>query len=97
VTPDRARAYRQVVKILRESAPSKLLASEKDRIREAADHLVFAHDLLADEAARTALQDVELLCAGLVESSRWEHESAMRLADEVSACGPALFPELLVA
>jgi hypothetical protein len=97
MTPERARAYQQVVKILREPGPSELLPGEKDRIREAADHLIFTHNLLADEAARTALQDIELLCGELVDSGRWGHESAMRLADEVSSCGPALFPELLVA
>lgn len=97
MTPDRVSAYQRVVKTLRELAPSKLHRSEQDRIREAADHLIFTPSLLADEAARAALLDIERLCRDLADSGRWEHDRAMRLADDVSSCGPALSPELLVA
>jgi hypothetical protein len=97
VTPERARAYHRVVKTLRDHGPSPLLPSEQDRVREAADQLIFTRNLFADEAARAALLDIERLCRELVDSDRWEHDRAMRLADDVSSCGPALSPELLVA
>jgi hypothetical protein len=97
VTLERARAYKRVARTLRELGPSKLLPSEQDRIREAADHLIFARRLVADEAARAALLDIEHFCRDLVDSDRWEHDRAMRLADDVSSCGPALSPELLLA
>jgi hypothetical protein len=97
VTPERAAAYRRVVKSLRELGASKLHRCEQDRIGAAADHLIFAQSLLADEAARAALLDIERLCRDLADSGRWEHDRAMRLADDVSSCGPAISPELLVA
>jgi hypothetical protein len=97
VTPERARAYQRVVKTLSELGPSKLLPNEQDRVREAADHLIFTRNLLEDEGARAALLDIERLCRELVDSGRWQHDRAMRLADDVSSCGPALSPELLVA
>jgi hypothetical protein len=97
VTPERARAYQRVVRTLREAGPSKLLPDEQERIREAADQLIFTHDPVADDAARAALVDIERLCRKLVESRRWEQERAMRLADDLASCGPALSPELLAA
>jgi hypothetical protein len=97
MTSERVRAYKRVVTTLRELGPSKLLPREQDRIREAADQLIFAHDLLTDEAARAALLEVDRLCRDLVESRRWQHHYAMRLADDLCACGPHVSAELLVA
>jgi hypothetical protein len=97
MTPERARAYQRVVKTLGELGPSKLLSSEEERIRDAADDLVFAASLPADEAAGAALQDIECLCRDLVESGRWDRDRAMRLADDVYSCGPPLSSGLLVA
>ena len=54
MTPDRARAYGRVVKTVSELGTSKLLPAERDRIRTAADLLVFAHDLERDVEARDA-------------------------------------------
>jgi hypothetical protein len=82
---------------LSELGPSKLQGDEQERIRQAADTLIFAGDLADDMVAREHLADVESLCRSLVESGRWEHVTAMRLADDVSQCGPELAPELRAA
>ena len=97
MTADRARAYRRVVTTLADLGPSKLLPDEQERIREAADRLVFARDLAHDDEAQAALLDVAGLSRHLVESGRWEQERAARLADDVWACGPGAVPELVAA
>jgi hypothetical protein len=97
MTPERAHAYRRVMDTLTEVGPSKLLAGEQDRIRHAADTLLFSQDLLEDLGAHDALEDVERLCRGLVDSGRWQLKTAMRLADDVSQCGPTLLPEFKAA
>jgi hypothetical protein len=88
MTPERALAYRRVIHTLNELGPSKLVSGEQDRIRHAADNLIFSRDVQEDDAAREALKDVEQLCTALVESGRWEQVSATRLASDISQCGP---------
>lgn len=88
MSPERSTAYRRVMKTLEDVGPSKLLDSEQQRIRYAADNLIFSTDLAADVEAREALEDVESLCRTLVESGRWEQISATRLADDLFQCGP---------
>jgi hypothetical protein len=97
VTSERAAAYGRVMQTLGEVGPSKLLGEEQERIRHAADTLLFSADVRLDPAARPALEDIERLCRALVDRGRWAQESAMRLADDVSQCGPALLPELRAA
>jgi hypothetical protein len=97
MTSERAEAYRRVIETLTEVGPTKLLAAEQDLIRHAADALLFGADLRYDPAARAALEDIERLCRALVDRGRWAQESAMRLADDVSRCGPALLPDLRAA
>lgn len=97
MSPERASAYRRVIRTLDEIGPSKLLLSEQERVRHAADTLIFSADLLADVAARAAVEDVERLCRALVDAGRWEQATAMRLADDVTHCGPALLPGLKAA
>lgn len=97
MSPERASAYRKVIGTIDEIGPSKLLPAEQERIRHAADTLIFSTDLLTDIAARRAVEDVERLCRALVEAGRWEQASAMRLADDVAHCGPALLPGLMAA
>jgi hypothetical protein len=77
------------MKTLEDVGPSKLLDGEQQRIRYAADNLIFSTDLTGDAEALEALEDVESLCRALVESGRWEQVSAMRLAEDVFQCGPA--------
>jgi hypothetical protein len=97
VSPERTHAYRRVIQTLNELGPSKLLDGEQDRVRNAADNLIFCADLVEDVAARWALDDVERLCRSLVESGRWEPVTARRLADDVCQCGPSEPAELKAA
>ena len=93
----RSKAYRRVMEALSEIGPSKLHAGEQDRIRYAADNLIFSRDLLEDVAAQEALVDVERLCRALIHSGRWEEVSALRLADDVRLCGPETAADLKAA
>jgi hypothetical protein len=90
MTSERAHAYRRVIKTLDDVGPTKLHASEQSEIRHAADTLIFSRDVANDGAAQTALEAVERLCRALVDAGRWQSEAAMRLADDVAHCGPAL-------
>ena len=86
---ERTQAYGRVVKTLQELGPAKLQATEQDRIREAADALIFALTL---EEARTPLEDLDALAERLVASGRWSDERAETLVADVLACGPAAAP-----
>ena len=97
MSPERTIAYRRVLQTLADLGPSKLLSSEQERIRFAADSLIFSSDLYTDDSARDALVDTEQLCRSLVESGRWEHVTAERLADDVRCCGPSMAFELEAA
>ena len=97
MSPERVQAYRRVLQILDELGPSKLLDDEQDRIRHAADNLIFSCDLLEDAAARESLNDVERLSRELVSSGRWEQVSATRLTDGFYQCGPTHACELRAA
>lgn len=88
MTPHRARAYGRVVRAVKELGPTKLLPAERERIRAAADVLLFARDLGVDEAARETLFDVDAVCRHLVDSERWSEAAADRLADDLFACAP---------
>jgi len=89
MSPERSNAYRRVMKTLEDMGPSKLLDHEQQRIRYAADNLVFSQDLSSDIEAQAALIDVEDLCRTLIETGRWEQVTATRLADDLYQCGPA--------
>jgi hypothetical protein len=82
---ERTHAYGRVVKTLEDLGPAKLQPAEQDRIRDAADTLIFAADL---EEARPALEDVDALAEHLVASGRWSEERAQQLIEDVLACGP---------
>jgi hypothetical protein len=77
------------MKTIEDVGPSKLLDHEQQRIRYAADNLIFCPHLEGDIEAQAALIDVEDLCRSLVEAGRWEEVSATRLADDLFQCGPA--------
>ena len=97
MSPDRSNAYRRVIKTLDDLGPSKLLEDEQQRIRYAADNLIFSSDLATDAGAREALEDVETLCRDLVDSGRWEELTARRLIQDMWACGPAVSSGLQAA
>ena len=82
---ERTQAYGRVVKTLEDLGPTKLQPAEQDRVREAADTLIFAADL---DEAREAMADVDVLAEHLVASDRWSEERAKQLVDDLLACGP---------
>ena len=82
---ERTQAYGRVVKTLEDIGAAKLLPAEQDRIREAADTLIFASDM---DDARVALEDIHALSEHLVESGRWSDSLAERLVDDILSCGP---------
>jgi succinylarginine dihydrolase len=86
MTSERTQAYGRIMKTLEDLGPTKLLAAEQERIREAADTLVFAAG--PDEQVFAALEDVRALAAHLSESGRWTEERAAQLIDDVAGTGP---------
>lgn len=97
MSPNRTHAYRRVMNTLQDMGPTKLLPAEQDRIRLAADNLVFCADLTEDVAAQEALEDTARLCRALVECGRWEEMTAAGLASDLRGCGPELRAELKAA
>ena len=85
MTSERTQAYGRVVKTLDDLGPSKLQPAEQERIRNAADTLIFA---AAPDEIRPAMADVQELAQHLVASGRWSEERADQLVDDVEACGP---------
>jgi hypothetical protein len=82
---DRTQAYGRVVKTLEDLGPAKLQPAELDRVREAADTLIFASGV---DETREAMADVDVLVEHLVASDRWSEERARQLVDDLLACGP---------
>ena len=89
MSPERTQAYKRVMRTLNDLGPSKLLADEQDRIRTAADTLIFCSGLGDEQTADDALADVDELCSDrLVASGRWEQVTAERLARDLRDCSP---------
>jgi hypothetical protein len=88
MTSERSLAYGRVMKTLEDLGPAKLHDLERQRVRNAADTLLFAPP--EDPPVFDAITDVEHLARHLIDSGRWTAESARRLADDVAACGPDL-------
>jgi len=84
---ERAQAYGRVVKTLEDMGAAKLQRDEEQRIRDAADTLLFCESPDAP-GAREALSDMEALARHLYGTERWTEERARALADDVAACGP---------
>jgi hypothetical protein len=87
MTNDRAKAYRRVVRTVREVGPAKLWPSEQACIREAADTLLFCRDLDGEDA-RAAFSAAATLTDRLIDAGRWTSSGACRLLDDVWAYGP---------
>jgi len=94
MTSERSLAYGRVMKTLEDLGPAKLHDLERQRVRQAADTLLFAPP--EDPGAFDAMTDIEHLCRHLVDTGRWTGPTAERLADDVAACGPALVDDLPV-
>ena len=88
MTSERSLAYGRVMKTLEDLGPAKLHDLERQRVRQAADTLLFAGP--TDPGADEAVVDIEHLARFLVETERWTPETAARLADDVVACGPGV-------
>jgi hypothetical protein len=82
---DRTHAYGRVVKTLDDLGPTKLQPAELDRIRDAADTLIFA---ASPDEAGPALREVGELCEHLVAVDRWTEERAEQLLSDLQDCGP---------
>ena len=87
MTSERTQAYGRIVKTLEDLGPAKLQAAEQERIRDAADTLIFATG--PDDHVIAALDDVTALAAHLTESGRWTDERAAQLVDDLGRHGPA--------
>jgi hypothetical protein len=85
MTSDRSQAYGRVVKTLDDLGPTKLQPAEMDRIREAADTLIFA---ATPEESGPALDDIRELTEHLVSVDRWTDERAEQLLSDLQDCGP---------
>jgi hypothetical protein len=86
MTPERSEAYGRVIHTLTELGPAKLQPDELDRLRDAADSLLFSAE--GEETAVGALDDAQGILDHLVDSGRWTGERADQLADDLTACGP---------
>lgn len=82
---ERTQAYGRVIKTLDDLGPAKLQPAEQDRIRDAADSLIFA---AAFDEARAAMEDVDALVEHLISSGRWTPERAQELLQDLLGCGP---------
>ena len=87
MTSERAQAYGRVVKTLEDMGAAKLQRAEEQRIRDAADTLLFCETPDAP-GGREAISDLEALIRHLTETERWTEERARALAEDVAACGP---------
>jgi hypothetical protein len=85
MTAERTQAYGRVMKTLQDMGPAKLQPSEQERIRDAADTLIFAADI---DDARAALRDLAQLAEHLVHTGRWTEERTDELVEDLLACGP---------
>jgi hypothetical protein len=91
VTSRRAEAYGRVVRILDSPEGEELRPEELERIRLAADALLFCEDMERDPDARDAADEIADLAVELVESGRWDEDAAEALVSDVLACGPVAF------
>ena len=82
---ERTQAYGRVVKTLEDLGPTKLQPAELERVRDAADTLIFASGI---DETREAMADIDALAEHLVASDRWSDERVRQLVDDLLACGP---------
>lgn len=89
MSPERTQAYKRVMRTLSDLGPTKLLDGEQDRVRTAADTLIFCSADGDEQTVEETLADVDELCRDLVASERWEPVTAERLARDLRDCGPS--------
>jgi hypothetical protein len=88
MTRQRARAYAEVMAMLRVAGPDKLVDVERRQVREVADALVLCHTLADDVAASSALADLDDLHRRLAQSGRWAPHHAALFVHDIRSCGP---------
>ena len=91
MTIRRAEAYSRVVRVLEGPDGEELRPEELERIRLATDSLFFCEDMEQDSDARDAADEIADLAVELVESGRWDEDTAEALVSDVLACGPVAF------
>lgn len=89
MTPERAHAYQRVLTTLHDIGPAKLTEREQDRVRTAADTLLFATTL---HDAQHDIADIGLLTERLLASQRWTEPALNALVTDLLACGPTNVP-----
>ena len=82
---DRTHAYGRVVRTLDDLGPAKLQPAELERIRDAADTLIFS---ASPDEARDAIAGIRDLTDRLVAADRWTEERAEQLLSDLQDCGP---------
>ena len=91
MTSRRAEAYGRVVQILSGPDAEELRPEELARVREATDSLFFCEDIEKDPDARDAADEIADMAVEMVESGRWDEDTAEQLVSDVLACGPVAF------
>jgi hypothetical protein len=87
MTSMRVLAYRRVMKTLQGIGARALWAAEHERVREAADSLLFRREL--DEPdVRHALAAAAVLTDDLIDAEGCTPRRAQQLLDDMLACGP---------
>jgi hypothetical protein len=89
-------AYRRVMRTLRGLNAPALFPVEQDRVREAADALLFARHL-DDDDVRWALAEAAVLADELIDAERWTPRRARQLLDDIRACGPYAATDIAAA
>jgi hypothetical protein len=96
MTRIRTVAYRRVLRTLRGADAPALSAAERDRVREAADALLFCRDV-DDADVRSAVAEVAAVFDDLVKAERWTPRRVRQLLDDIWACGPDLAADVPAA
>ena len=87
MTSERAEAYGRVMQHLTQLSGTQLQPGEADRLREAADTLLFCEDPRGEEA-RSALGDAEALVEHLIEVERFTEDRGHLVLRDLGECGP---------
>jgi len=83
--------------MLRDIGPAGLWPREQACIRDAADALLFCHDIAADDEARAAIAVVTRLADELTQAERMTPARARTLLDDIWACGPTVAADICLA
>ena len=91
MTDERYNAYRHVMAALATDGAAVLTPTERALLRDAAEGYLLMRTPADDEATDLAA-NVAAVLAALVESGRWQEETAAAVGGAIQACGPQLEP-----